>query len=54
MDGRAAPTFRRVFRTSQGITSAVAGRSAALDCVAGDSDLVGKRPTAGIVADREE
>lgn len=50
----ATPTFRGIFRASQVVTSVAAGRSAALDRVARNSDREGERPAACVVADQEE
>ena len=53
-NGGAAPALSRVFCTSKDVTSAITGRSALLDRVTGNCDLVGKCPTAVIVAGGEE
>lgn len=54
LDGGAAPTFRRIFGTSHGITGVVAGRGTALHRVAGNCDGEWKCPTTDDIADGEE
>ena len=49
-NGRAAPTFVRVFGTSKVVTGVITGRSTRLDRVIRNRDLIRKRPSTVIVA----